>query len=171
MIGRWRRSPFGAFTDVMIEDAAGHRRLVAPRQEIADFIAATYTFDAVEIARIGVTAHRHEWAVDAGPLHVAFELGRRQPLGVLLRSVPPPLARRPFWISAIDRRPGGSCRACGPSAARATGAGSGTAPRTCARSGRRSRGSTESTSVAWQRSIRPFGSGSDRFRPSPGWCG
>jgi hypothetical protein len=81
LIGRWPRSPFGPIVDVMIETAAGHPRLIAPRPEVADFIAA----------------------ISAGSLSVAFELGRRRPLGVLLRTVPPPLARRPFWISTIDR--------------------------------------------------------------------
>jgi hypothetical protein len=103
VVGRWPRSPFGAFGDVMIEDAAGHRRLLAPRRDVADFIAATYTFDTVEIAHFGVTANRREWAVTAGPLHLAFEVGRRPPLGYLLRAVPPPLACRPVWITAIDR--------------------------------------------------------------------
>ena len=103
IVGRWPRSPFGPIVDVMIETAAGHRRLIAPRQEVADFIAATYSFDEVEISRVGVTAYRREWAISAGSLSVAFELGRRRPLGVLLRSVPPPLARRPLWISAIHR--------------------------------------------------------------------
>ncbi len=103
VVGRWPRTPFGPFADVMIEDAAGRRRLIAPRQEVADFLASTYTFDSVEIAHVGVTAHRREWAVTAGPLHVAFELGRRGALGLLLKTVPPPLARRPFWIGAIDR--------------------------------------------------------------------
>jgi hypothetical protein len=103
VIGRWRRSPFGSFTDVMVEDAAGHRRLLAPRQEIADFVAATYTFDSVEIVHVGVTAKRREWAVSAGPLHVAFEIGSRTRLGWLLRAVPPPLARRPAWAALVDR--------------------------------------------------------------------
>jgi hypothetical protein len=106
VVGRWRRSPFGPFGDVMIEDATGHRRLLAPRQEVADFIASTYTFDSVEIAHFGVTAGRGEWAITAGPLHLAFELGRRAPLGYLVRAVPPPLARRPAWAALIDRPAG-----------------------------------------------------------------
>jgi hypothetical protein len=102
VIGRWRRSPFGSFTDVMIEDATGQRRLIAPRAEIAEFIAATYVFDSVEVAHVGVTAKRREWAVSAGPLNVAFELGRRAPLGHLLRAVPPVLARNRAWVRATD---------------------------------------------------------------------
>jgi hypothetical protein len=102
VVGRWRRSPFGSFTDVMIEEPDGHRRLLAPRREIAEFVAATYIFDTVEIVHIGVTQKRREWAVGAGPLQLAFALGRRPPLGWLLRAVPPPVARRPAWIAAID---------------------------------------------------------------------
>ena len=103
VIGRWRRTPFGAFTDVMIEDATGHRRLIAPRPEVAEFIATTYTFDSVEIAHVGVTQKRREWAVSTGSLHVAFELGRRSPLGWLLRAVPPPLTRSRTWVKITDR--------------------------------------------------------------------
>ena len=102
VIGRWRRSPFGSFTDVMIEDATGHRGLIAPRPEVAEFVAATYIFDSVEVAHVGVTAKRREWAVSAGPLHVAFELGRRAALGHLLRAVPPVLARNRAWVRATD---------------------------------------------------------------------
>lgn len=106
VVGRWPRSPFGSFGDVMIEDATGHRRLIAPSREIAEFVAATYTFDSIEIGHFGVTPGRGEWAVTAGPLKLAFELGRRAPLGYLLRAVPPPLARRPAWAAAIDRPAG-----------------------------------------------------------------
>jgi hypothetical protein len=86
----------------MIEDGAGQRRLIAPRREVADFVAATYTFDTVEVAPVGVTATRREWAISAGPLHVAFEIGRRTPLGWLLRAVPPPLTRSRTWIRITD---------------------------------------------------------------------
>lgn len=102
VVGRWRRSPFGSFTDVMVEGADGHRRLIAPTREIADFVASTYNFDSIEIAHVGVTQKRREWAVSAGHLHVAFELGRRSPLGWLLRAIPAPLCRSRLWVRAID---------------------------------------------------------------------
>ena len=102
VIGRWRHSPFGAFTDLMVEDGTGHRTLIAPTREIADFVASTYNFDEIVIAHVGVTQKRKEWAVSAGHLHVAFELGRRAPLGWLLRAIPAPLCRSRLWVRAID---------------------------------------------------------------------
>jgi len=94
VVGRWRRTPFGAFTNVIIEAPTGHRRLIAPRQDVAAFLTNTERVDTVEITRVGVTAKPREWAVSAGPLHVAFELGRRAPRGWLLCAIPPPIARR-----------------------------------------------------------------------------
>ena len=49
VVGRWHTTPLGSFADAMVETAAGHRVLLAPRQEVADFIAATYSFDEVRI--------------------------------------------------------------------------------------------------------------------------
>ena len=54
------------------------------------------------VAHVGVTQKRKEWAVSAGHLHVAFELGRRTPLGWLLRAIPAPLCRSRLWVRAID---------------------------------------------------------------------
>lgn len=54
VVGMWSASPFGAIADVMIEDAGGHRTLLAPRQEVADFIAATYVFDEIRVEAIAL---------------------------------------------------------------------------------------------------------------------
>lgn len=49
VVGTWAHSPFGPIVDVMIEDADGTRALLAPTVEVAEFVAATYHFDAVRI--------------------------------------------------------------------------------------------------------------------------
>lgn len=49
VVGHWPRSPFGAFSDVMIEHPDGERVLLAPSRRIADFVAATYRFDRIEV--------------------------------------------------------------------------------------------------------------------------
>ena len=53
VVGHWPVSPFGAFTDVMVERPDGHRMLLAPSEEVAAFVAGTYRFD--EVCRIPVT--------------------------------------------------------------------------------------------------------------------
>jgi hypothetical protein len=47
VVGHWPSSPFGAFTDVMAERPGGHRMLLAPTEQVAGFVAGTYTFDEV----------------------------------------------------------------------------------------------------------------------------
>lgn len=103
ILGHWPRSPFGPVGDVMLERPGGHRILLAATAELAAFVAGTYRFDEVQVVPVVVVRDGTTWAVDAGPLRLGFTTGRRGPLGWLLRCVPPPLARHPRWIAAIDR--------------------------------------------------------------------
>ena len=102
VVGHWPSSPFGSFTDVMVERPDGHRMLLAPTAEVAACVAATYRFD--EVCRVPVAAGvaRDRWTVRAGPLDLAFTAGRRSALGVLLRAVPTRVATDPRWITAVD---------------------------------------------------------------------
>ncbi len=58
VVGWWLESPFGAFADVMVETATGHRVLLAPTQQVVDLVATTYTFDEVRLepVTVGLTA-------------------------------------------------------------------------------------------------------------------
>jgi hypothetical protein len=102
VVGHWPSSPFGAFTDVMVERPDGHRMLLAPTEQVAGFVAGTYTFDEVCRTPVDATVTGDRWAVRAGPLDLTFTVGRRTPLGVLLRTVPAGLATDPRWVTAID---------------------------------------------------------------------
>lgn len=102
VVGHWPSSPFGAFTDVMVERPDGHRMLLAPTAQVADFVASTYTFDEVCRVPVDTAVDGDRWHVFAGPLDLRFHVGRRPPLGALLRAVPRPLATDPRWITTID---------------------------------------------------------------------
>jgi hypothetical protein len=102
VVGHWPTSPFGAFTDVMAERPDGHRMLLAPTEQVAEFVAGTYTFDEVCRVPVDTTVAGDRWTVRAGPLDLEFTAGPRPPLGVLLRAVPRPLATDRRWITAID---------------------------------------------------------------------
>jgi hypothetical protein len=102
VVGHWPRSPFGAFGDVMVEHPDGERVLLAPSRRIADFVAATYRFDRIEVVPVTVVVSGDTWLVEAGPLHLRLRTGRRSALGLLLSVVPAPLARSPVWAALCD---------------------------------------------------------------------
>ncbi len=102
VIGRWDTSPFGAFTDVMMEDATGRRTLLAPTQEVADYVGATYSFDDVVLSPITSTLTPDRLVVDTGDLQVLAEIGGITVLGRLLGLVPPRLATHPRWLALIN---------------------------------------------------------------------
>jgi hypothetical protein len=98
VVGRWAESPYGAFADVMVETAAGHRVLLAPTPEVADFVASTYTFDEVRMESITVNG----WDVSTPSLSLRLAVGARTGLGRLLRLVPSRLAESPAWCTVTD---------------------------------------------------------------------
>jgi hypothetical protein len=102
VIGMWERSPLGRFTDVMIEDEAGHRLLLAPSDEVADYVSSTYTFDEVRVVPVETRRVDGGIAVTAGELSVRLTVGGISPLGVLMRLVPSRLATEPRWLRLID---------------------------------------------------------------------
>ncbi|MFF5407240.1 hypothetical protein ACFY8K_00680 [Streptomyces misionensis] len=103
VVGHWPRSPFGPFSDVMLERPDGHRLLLAPTRRTAEFIAGTYAFDEVRIEPVRVRVTGDVWAVTAGTLlDLRFTVGRRGPAGLLLRAVPAALSGSPGWTAVTD---------------------------------------------------------------------
>ena len=102
VVGRWWSTPFGAFSDVMLEDPEGLRRLIAPTADVATFIADTYFFDEVVTTAVEVRAEGHQRVVCAGGLDVNVGIGARDSIGVLLRLVPRRLRLSRLWATMID---------------------------------------------------------------------
>ncbi|MFI2371186.1 hypothetical protein [Streptomyces sp. NPDC018833] len=102
VLGHWQRSPFGPFSDVMIERTDGERLLLAPSGHTADFVRGTYTFDTVCVVPVDVRVADSTWTVTAGPLDLSFTAGRRGVAGILLRAVPGVLAARPAWAALTN---------------------------------------------------------------------
>jgi hypothetical protein len=105
VVGVWSASPFGPIVDAMIEEPDGRRTLLAPSREVADFIAATYTFDAVRIEEITLRRDETSSRITSPSLDLEIHLGGRTAIGRVLRLVPGPLRRARWW-----------CRAIGPAA-------------------------------------------------------
>ncbi|MDN4173201.1 hypothetical protein QWY28_09630 [Nocardioides sp. SOB77] len=106
VVGHWHDTPLGAFSDAMVETAAGHRVLLAPHDAAADFIAATYTFDEVRIEPfsvvVGGSGDRDRWLVRSASLRLDLAVGGRTGLGRLLRLVPDRLATAPAFCTLTD---------------------------------------------------------------------
>jgi hypothetical protein len=102
VVGSWRQSPFGRFADVMIETADGRRTLLAPSEHIAEFVSQTYTFDDIKLGPVSVEQEADRFSVAAPGLAVTAELGGPAPFDWLLRVVPAPLSRAPWWLTAIN---------------------------------------------------------------------
>lgn len=104
VVGDWRRSPLGRFTDVMVATADERRILLAPDERVAEYVTRTYSFDEVVLAPVTVAEldDGARWEVDAGPLRVGVGIGSRTGVGRLLRAVPGPLARSRTFATVAD---------------------------------------------------------------------
>jgi hypothetical protein len=102
VVGHWTDTPLGPFADAMVETGSGHRVLLAPHQEAADFIAATYTFDETRIEPFAVLEEGARWQVRSTSLHLDVTVGRRTALGAALRAVPARVAESPAWCTLTD---------------------------------------------------------------------
>lgn len=101
VVGVWAESPYGSFADVMVERADGHRILLAPNRQIAEYVAATYRFDEVRVVSVEVTRGGDQVAVTAGRLSLIAKLGRRTAIGWALHLLPDGLTARP-WFSRLS---------------------------------------------------------------------
>lgn len=102
VIGHWRRSPLGAFADAMVQTAEGHRVLLAPRQDVADMVASTYSFDEVRVEPVECVAVPSWQTFASTSLRLSVGVGRRTATGWALRAVPRPVAAAPAWTLVTD---------------------------------------------------------------------
>ncbi|WP_409484294.1 hypothetical protein [Arsenicicoccus dermatophilus] len=100
VVGHWTASPFGAFTDVMVERGDGHRVLLAPTAEIAETVGRLYTFDEVQVVPVDAAVTTSSLVVTAGPLHLRATVGKRPTLGKALAAAPSAL-QRTSWFSRV----------------------------------------------------------------------
>jgi hypothetical protein len=102
VVGRWDDSPWGGFADVMVEDALGHRVLLAPDERVRDFVAATYSFDEQVLDPVTVADRADGWQVTTPSLSLRLVVGGRTPLGAALALVPARVATSPAWCGVVD---------------------------------------------------------------------
>lgn len=101
-MGWWEESPYGGFADVMLAQTDGTRRLLAPSDEVAAFVADTYRFDVVEVAPVSISRSGPVVKVVTRELDLTYVVGRRTTLGRALRVVPKRVATSPAWCRVTD---------------------------------------------------------------------
>jgi hypothetical protein len=100
--GRWTTLPFGAFADVMLAGPAGRRSLLAPRDDVAAFVAAHYAFDEVVVGPVEASLE-DDWLVVLAPgVLVRAALGPPGAASRLLRSRPRRLRASETWSRFED---------------------------------------------------------------------
>lgn len=102
MVGIWPRSPLGRFLDVMVETAAGHRILLAPSVEVADYVSSTYTFDEIRVEPLALRREGPMVGIDSDSLTLRYWIGARTLLSAALLAVPTRLARARWWTALLD---------------------------------------------------------------------
>lgn len=102
VVGIWHSSPFGGFADVMVQNADAVRTLLAPDERVAEFVASTYSFDAVRVGAVTAELTADRLTIGAPGLDVTARLGGPARFDALLRLVPPALARAPWWLRLIN---------------------------------------------------------------------
>jgi uncharacterized membrane protein len=93
VVGAWNESPFGEFTDIMWAKPDGQRVLIAPNQEVADYVDAMYSFDQIEIQDINIKHGENNLSVDCNSMKLEFEWNR----GFRI-----PFKRSLFFIATVE---------------------------------------------------------------------
>lgn len=102
VVGRWPTSPFGSFADVMHEAPDGTRTLLAPTEQVADFVQGTYSFDQVRIVPVAAERSATALHLEAGDLRAEVTFGSRTATGWALRAIPRSIATSRWWCALID---------------------------------------------------------------------
>ena len=93
VVGAWEASPFGEFTDIMWAKPDGTRGLIAPSQEIADYVTAMYSFDQVLLEDIVTTGKDRNQKVKSETMELDF---------IWNRGLPIPFKRSLLFISTVE---------------------------------------------------------------------
>ena len=76
VVGAWNESIFGKFTDIMWAKKDGTRVLIAPTQEIADYVTAMYSFDKVIIEALSTSLSERSISVECDTMSLEFSWNR-----------------------------------------------------------------------------------------------
>ncbi len=93
VVGTWNESIFGEFTDIMWAKRDGTRVLIAPTQEIADYVTAMYSFDEVILEEISTSLNDRNLSVNCNTMNLEF---------IWNKGFPIPFKRSLLFIRTIE---------------------------------------------------------------------
>ena len=93
VIGDWRESPHGAFTNLMWAKPDGTRVLIAPSEELGDFVSSLYSFEKVIVSPMEIerTEKSIEVKCDLGRVYMQWGM-----------TIPLPFSRPRWFIANIE---------------------------------------------------------------------
>jgi len=93
VIGDWRESPHGAFTNLMWAKPDGTRVLIAPSEELGDFVSSLYSFEKVIVSPMEIerTEKSIEVKCDLGRVYMQWGM-----------TIPLPFSRSRWFIANIE---------------------------------------------------------------------
>ena len=93
VIGNWKESPYGKFTDIMWAKPNGEKILIAPNKEISEFISNMYSFDKTIISEFEIEESANKIVVKNNEMICELKWNR----GIKIPMI------RPLWlISSIE---------------------------------------------------------------------
>ena len=101
--GRWHRSPFGPFADLMWARPDGRRILLAPTPAVRDFVARHYAFDELALVPVRVERSGGTIQVRAGSVELDLVPRPRGVASLMLSLRPRALRTTSAWIDFEDR--------------------------------------------------------------------
>ncbi len=93
VVGDWITSPFGKFTDIMWATKEGKRILIAPNNQISDYVQSLYTFDEVVVEEISVTNFEGGMKLTSESLNLEYRWSRGWTI---------PFSRSLFFIATVE---------------------------------------------------------------------
>lgn len=103
VVGRWPRSPFGSFADVMWARPGGERVLLASDERALAFILRHYTFEEHRATPVDVRVSPRRIHVSAAQVELDLDLEPPGALSRLLALRPRRLRTLRTWIAIEDR--------------------------------------------------------------------
>ena len=93
VIGDWKSSPLGSFTNIMWARPDGARLLLSPSQKHADYVSGLYNFEDVKIVPISISRSKNGIKISSDELEIDLQWGRAFPF---------PLPRPRWFLATVE---------------------------------------------------------------------